>query len=208
MLPKKYLSYSQYALWNSSKVSYRKRYYENIPIKENAEMIFGKKIGRYLEEDHPEVDHIEKYDTPEHRIELEIDGVKLLGYIDSYDSKNKQFIEYKTSHKDKYGKDQWNALKVQKHEQLDWYSMLIQEKYGEVVDKCKLIYLETEINDNLLYKGVKIFRKDRGLRLTGKVETFEREIEQWERDFIKEKIIKTANEIKEDYARWRKENNK
>ena len=94
-----YISYSSYNLWKSSKKQYRERYYLGIQMPQNAELIFGKKIGRYLEEDHPEVDHIEKYSVPEKKIELEIDGLKVLGYLDSYCPKEKAFLEYKTSHK-------------------------------------------------------------------------------------------------------------
>lgn len=201
------LSWSAYSLWTSSKDQYRKKYYEEIrPSFETAESIFGKKIGQYLEDGHEEVAHIKRYSHPEYKIMVEVEGVKLLGYLDSFGLKELAFLEYKTSHKNKEGKHYWDAVKVAKHGQLDFYSMLIQEKFGKVTEECELIYLETEENV-IKYKGHTLQPADKGLRLNGNVKTFKRTIEQWERDAIKRKILEVAKEIKKDYEQYRKENN-
>lgn len=200
------LSWSSYSAWKSGKDTYRKRYYASErPSFETAETIFGKKIGKYLEDGHKEVAHVEKYSHPEHKISVEIEGVKIIGYLDNFDPIKKRFIEYKTSHKNKEGKHNWTALTVAKHKQLDFYSMLIQEKYGKVQNQCKLIYLETQ-ESFIEYKGRKLESVNKGLKLTGDVRVFKRCIEQWERDAIKRDIIKVAKEIKEDYERFRQNN--
>lgn len=200
------LSWSSYSKWKAGKQSYRDQYYHlERPRFETPETIFGKKIGKYLEEDHPEVKHVEKYKCPEHKISVEIEGIKVIGYLDNFDPIKKRFLEYKTSHKTKDGKHNWTDLAVSKHRQLDFYSMLIQEKYGLVQNQCKLIYLETQ-ESYVYYKGRQLEAVNKGLKLTGEVKEFKRTIAQWERDAIKRDIIKVAKEIKEDYERFRKNN--
>jgi len=200
------LSWSAFSTWLSSKDQYRLRYYfEDRPSFQTAETMFGNHIGKYLEDGHADVAHIEQYSHPEHRISVTIEGVKLIGYLDSFDPKKNRFLEYKTSHKNKKGEHYWNAVKVAKHKQLDFYSLLIQKKYGSVQEECKLIYMETE-ETPLLYKGRKLEAMNKGLRLTGEVKEFKRKIEQWERNFMQQEIKKIAKAIKLDYERHRQNN--
>lgn len=204
-MPRPYFSYSQYKLWNSSPASYRKRYYLNEEIKMNAETFFGKKVAQKLEDGDPDFAHIKKYAVMEHKILTNIEGtdVKLLAYLDTYSPTARCFGEYKTGRKNAKGNHFWNQKTVEKHEQLDWYSMLIQESTGSVKDGCWLAHIETE-KKNVTYNGT-IFRNT-SLQLTGKVFYYYRKIEQWERDLIKEKIIKTIKEIQEDYGLFKKDN--
>lgn len=210
-LPKEYLSYSQYALWNSNKDAYRRRYYLNEKSPETAETIFGKKVGRYLEEldktavtdeEREILNKVERYSKPEYKIEIDLEGTKLLGYLDSFDPKKKRFLEYKTSHKNKQGEDYWTHKKVQNHEQLDFYSLLVEMKHGKVQDDCKLVYMETEVTP-VTYKGRETGK--RHISLNGEIKVFERTVEDWERTHIKEKILKTIKEIEEDYAKFKKD---
>lgn len=198
------ISWSAFSTWLSSKEQYRLRYYyENRPSFQTPETMFGNHIGKYLEDGHPEVEHIEQYSHPEHRILVEVDGVKLLGYLDSFDPKANRFLEYKTGHKNKKGEYYWNAVKVAKHKQLDFYSLLIQAKNGKVQNQCKLIYMET-VEEPLIYQGRKLEAMNKGLRLNGHVKVFKRTIEQWERNFMQQEIKKVAKAIRTDYERHRK----
>jgi len=200
------LSWSAFSTWLSSKDQYLLRYYfEERPSFQTAETMFGNHIGKKLEDGHADVNHIEKYSDPEHRILVEVEGVKLLGYLDSFDPKGYRFLEYKTGHKNKKGEYYWNAVQVAKHKQLDFYSLLIQAKYGEVQNQCKLIYMETE-ETPLVYKGRKLEAMNKGLQLTGHVKEFKRTIEQWERNFMQQEIKRVAKAIKTDYERHRKSN--
>lgn len=200
------LSWSAFSTWLSSKEQYRLRYYfEDRPSFQTAETMFGNQIGKKLEDGHEDVAHIEQYSHPEHRILVTVDGIKLLGYLDSFDPKKNRFLEYKTSHRNKKGEHYWNAVKVAKHKQLDFYSLLIQKKYGKVQNQCKLIYMETE-ETPLLYKGRRLEAFDKGLRLTGEVKEFKRTIEQWERNFMQREIKKVAGAIKRDYEKHRQNN--
>ena len=196
-LPKKYLSYSAWNLWRTNKDEYRARYYEGKPSIETTETIFGKTIAKKLEDD-------EKIIGSETRIELEIvPGLKLLGYLDAFDEETYSITEYKTGHLSKDGKEPWSQIKVEKHKQLDWYSLLVKEKYGKVNNTVKLIWLETEfVKESREFGGHILEGETRVLRLTGKERTFRRIIVEWQRKKIKEEIINAAKAISEDYTVW------
>lgn len=200
------LSWSAFSKWKGSKEQYRMGYYfAERPSFQTAETMFGNHIGDKLENKHPDVDHIEQYSKPEQRILVTVGGVKLLGYLDSFDPKKNRFLEYKTGHKNKKGAHYWNAVKVAKHKQLDFYSLLIHKKFGKVQNQCKLIYMETE-ESVIIYKGRKLEPMHKGLRLTGEVKEFKRTIEQWERSAMQREILKVAKEIEKDYERFKRSN--
>lgn len=200
-LPKKRLSYSQVNLWNKNKEQYRTRYYRNEPLPENAEMIFGKTIAKRLEDNDPELAFIPRYDKAEHGIEVEIDGVMVQGYIDSFDPVKKKFREYKTGHLNLKGFPPWDIVAVHKHEQLPFYSLLIEETEGTVDPICHLDWIETEFkNKTIEFDGLTLETQSRDLFLTGRIETFERKIEPWERKRIREMIVRVAHEISADYT--------
>lgn len=207
-LPRKYLSYSAYSLWKSSKEQFRKRYYLNETIFETKESLFGKLIAKKLEDGEIVNKDIIVYDTPEHRIYVDlVPGLKLLGYLDSYDSEKHAIAEYKTGRLSNKGKVPWDNLKVRKHKQLVFYSMLVQLKHEWVEPKTHLQWLETKVGkETREFDGHILEGKTEKMKLTGKVETFEREIAQWEIDNLKEDIILTAKEISEDYKLWKKKN--
>lgn len=206
-LPKKYLSYSAWALWNKSKAQFREKYYLGKPSVTTPETIFGNKIGKMMEDPEeikkcPVLSSITNYPIKEHGIEIFVGDVKVMGYLDQFHPELNAIVEMKTGHLSQDGTAPWSQLKVEKHKQLDWYSMMVEEKYGKVQDECELIWLETDWKEEIInYKGHK-FSKGRQLYLTGKVETFKRNVYDWQRKKIKEDIIRTAFEISEDYTRW------
>ncbi len=207
-LPKKYLSYSQYALWKKNRDQYRARYYENAPPFETAETIFGKNIAETLEdknlvEKHPVLSLIPRYSEPEYSVKVEIEGIPLMGYLDSYDPEGHAICEYKTGHLSIDGKVPWNDVKVAKHEQLPFYSLLIKTAHGKVDPKVKLVWIETKFkNKNIEFNGNTLTSQTRELELTGKFQVFERHIYKWELDKMKENIIKVAKEIHEDFTAY------
>lgn len=200
-LPKEYLSYSAYNLWKTNKDEFRRRYYEGKPSINTQEIIFGKKIAKQLEDDPTII-------GSETRIQVTLkNGLKLLSYLDSFDEKTFSIVEYKTGHLSKDGKCPWTALKVAKHKQLDWYSMMVKKKYGKVNPTVTLIWLETAFGQkSITFNGHELTDQSRELHLTGKQEIFTRKIPQWQRDALEKDIIKTAREITEDYIAYEKRN--
>lgn len=206
-LPRKYLSYSAFTLWKSDKERFRRKYYENDPSADifTQEILFGKTIAKRLE-DGDKIEGVISYGNPETKLEVEaIDGLKLLGYVDDFNEDDLSFVEYKTGRLSVDGKEPWSLLKARKHKQLVFYSLLIQLKYGKYNPDVKLQWLETEW-DIKTYKGQVIEDGTGNLKLTGRVETYDRNVKEWELEKMKEEIIKVANEISEDYTQWQNQN--
>lgn len=208
-LPRGYLSYSAYTLWKSNKEAFRKRYYHNEEGFSTIETRFGKKIAKMIENGWC-CEGLMCEGTKEYKIEIEIvPGLTLLGFIDNFIEDTLSIVEYKSGHKCKKGKAPWNSLKVFRHKQLDFYSLLVLLKFGKFNPKTHLQWLETEFKKEVReFAGIELkeLSKGSGLKLTGHIETFDREIEDWELDVLKEDIIKVAEEINQDYEKFR--NNK
>lgn len=204
-LPRGRLSYSQISLWLKNKKQYRERYYEGKESIETPETMFGKHIARLLEdpveiEKNPVLKIVPKFSVPEYKIEVEVEGVKVLGYIDSFNPDTNSFFEYKTSHT-----NNWNDLSVARHMQLPFYSFLIKKKHKKVDKNCELIWIETRWKKQQMeYEGHILEGTKRELELTGKIERFKRKIVEWERKWIKDLILTTAKEIHEDYEQYQK----
>jgi len=210
-LPRNYLSYSAYNLWKSSRDQYRRRYYLDEDPFESHETRFGNKIGAMVEEnrhhDDPVVSQIINYPLKEHKIEVEHQELNLLGYLDQFHDTEFRVLEMKTGHKNKKGKSPWDNVKVRKHKQLVYYSMLVKLKYGQVHPEVILQWLETEFKDDTTeFDGHILKSSTEELILTGRIETYKRVIHDWEIDKMIEDVLLTAEEISNDYTEWKKKN--
>ena len=204
-LPRGYLSYSAFTLWRSDKNRFRNKYYLGIDDFNTAETIFGKKIAKTLE-DGEKIEGVADYEKAEKRIEAKLEeGLKLLGYLDGFTEETLEIVEIKSGHLSKDGKVPWDRLKVRRHKQLPYYCLLVKLKYGKYNPLVKLQWLETQfLQETREFNGHILTAQTRKLQLTGRVETFEREIEEYELDKMTEEIILTAKEISEDYTLWQK----
>lgn len=202
-LPRGYLSYSAYSLWQSDKTRFRQKYYEGIDNFQTAETIFGHKIAKSLE-DGQKIEGIKEYEKAEKKIEVElVEGLKILGYLDGFTEETLKIIELKTGHLDKNGKAPWDNLKVRRHKQLVFYCLLVNLKYGKYNPDVTLQWLETEFKrEQIEFDGHILLGETKNLELTGRVETFDRHIEQWELDKMKEDIIRVALEISNDFTAY------
>lgn len=201
-LNKDYLSYSAWNTWLKSKDEYRRIYYEKGEKFNTTETIFGKKIAELLEKT-GELSHVPRLPIAEHGIVVEVEGVKLMGYLDTFCDQTFAIGEHKTGHLSRDGKVPWDKVKVQKHKQLDWYSFLVKTKYGKVKNKIFLNWLETEFEEKSMeFGGHTLKAQTRELKLTGKVVTFWRNIYEWQRKKIKEEILSVAKEIENDYKEY------
>lgn len=192
---KPYLSYSAINTWKTSPEQYRRQYFEGTPFIESPEILFGGKIGRLLETHDESMDHILQYSDPEHKLEFEVDGVPIFGFIDSYSPERNAFLEYKT------GKQPWDQKRVNKHLQLDIYSLGIETLYGKVEDLCHLIWMQTE-NVEHKKEGRATHADSYSIRLTGEVQTFERIVTKDDRYAARETIVRVAHEIDQAYRKF------
>lgn len=200
-LPRGYLSYSAYDLWKRDKVAFRRKYYDHEKSFETVETIFGKQIAKHLEEYN--IEGVERLPRAEYKVEAYLDGIKLLSYLDSFDEERIRFNEYKTGHLSKDGKVPWNAVKVLKHKQLDFYSTVLELKFGKVDDVTKLFWIETRFKTKTIeFAGHILATESRELELTGLVKCFERRIYKYEREAMRRDIIKVALEISKDYEEY------
>jgi len=149
-----------------------------------------------LENRDPTLEHVKQYKNPEHRFEVDIEGITVMGYIDSYCPDTKSIIEYKTS-RTKF----WTPRTVAKHKQLDLYSLAIEMTEGEVNDDLELIWLETE-KVNEIITGLIPITGAYEMQLTGNVKTFPRTVTDEDRAEMKDLVIKVAGEISEDYTKY------
>lgn len=153
-----------------------------------------------IENKDPTLDHVKQYSKPEHRFEIEIDGVTVMGYIDSYCPDTKSILEYKTSRT-----TFWNTQTVAKHKQLDLYSLAIEMTEGEVNDDLELIWLETE-KFNEITTGLIPTTGAYEMRLTGKMEVFPRTVTEEDRQSMRDLVLQVADQISEDYTEYMKSN--
>ena len=194
-LPKPYLSYSAIDCWLKSPKTFRKRYYEKAPFFSTPELRFGKFIADELETNGSAYPDVPQLSKPEQQIQIEIEGIPLFGYIDSFDPETKGFYEYKT------GRVPWTQKRVDSHLQLDIYSLAIEEIFGSVQDECKLVWMETKKMDEQL-SGLVTHEDSHTIELTGKVVEFDRVIDDAKRQETRELIVRVAQEISDDFAEW------
>ena len=196
-LPRDHISFSQIELWIKAPETYRKKYYAKDPPQytQSPEMAFGNEVTLAMERGEDWVSFIPRYETFEHEMIFDIEGVPILAYIDNIDLNTMTFREQKT------GRTPWTQKKVDKHKQLDIYSLGLQEKFGKINDKCELIWVKTEKTPKKkMFQGIELESDSYDLKLTGEYKIFERIITQQERDDMKQLIVKVAKEIEEDFA--------
>lgn len=194
ILPNGYLSFSQIMLWESSKESYRKRYYPDIRPEQisNVYMWFGNHVTLAMEKDEDWVKFIPRLSEFEHLFDCTIDGVRLRGAIDQFDYATRHFDEQKTT------MTSWSENKIMKHFQLDMYSLVIEHVHGRVDDTCNLLWVGTQKDESEVPSGLS--NGQPAISLTGDFKLTPRTISAADRQVARERIVRVAKEIAEDYA--------
>lgn len=193
ILPKKWISWTQLSCWLTSPNRFRREYFECGKKIDTKYLRYGKDVAGLIETGkHKELlPDLQVYDTPEFEIRTKVHGVPILSYIDSYDSKNNVFYEFKT------GKEPWTQAKVIKHGQLLFYAVALKHSTGKTPAYCDLQWIQTkegaiEIDD--------FWReKEKMVQVTGYIKSFHREFDEREIIKFEELIVKSAHEISEAY---------
>lgn len=194
-LPRGYLSYSCMNDFYYNRSRFQQKYYEGKESPATPELAFGKRIGELLEHDDSSMKHVLRYDTAEQKLDFKVDGIPVIGYMDTFDSVLHKIGEYKT------GKTPWTQGRVDKHFQLDVYSLGVETIFGSVDDECVLVWLETERVERT--GGGRVSHETAyGIQFTGKVREFRRVITKEDRVVAYDRIITTAQDISEDYTDW------
>ena len=167
-------SHTQRELWKTDKARYKGLYFDNraeLRVS-NSGQEYGKVVADALEKGVDTGDLLTdsatlllpKYDTADQLIEVDVktkDGwLCLVAKPDTLDSRTFAFREYKT------GKGEWTLAKAIAHPQMIFYAVVIWQKYGVMLDKAHLDWIETEWvkPDNESVARI---------RPTGRVESFE-----------------------------------
>jgi len=202
-LPKKYLSYSQMRLWLDNKDQYRSSYYENIQGHRSPELLFGSEVAKRLQEGTFRLANLTQYPIQEHRIYAEVDNVPFSAYIDQYEPNLVKFREIKTGRLKSDGRPRWTQRDVDRHLQLDVYSLLLQITEGRVDEECHLDWIVTKGKKMFMeFDGQILEQEGQEVELEGSVHTFRRVISQLERDRCRSLIRSIAEEISRDYTEY------
>ena len=199
ILPKPWLSWSQLTCWQSNPTRYRREYFECGKKLDTKYLRFGKGIAGMIEEGkHKEIlPDLIVCDSPEYEIKTDVLGVPILSYIDSYDSVNNVFREYKT------GKIPWTKAKVIKHGQLLFYAVALKHSIGEAPEYCDLDWIQTK---DVSVETDDFWREnEKKVNITGKIMSFHRPFHEAEIERMENLIVKTAKEISEAYISFLKE---
>ena len=207
-LNKSTLSYSAINLWETSHEQYRNRYYKLTPWVDTPETLYGKKIHKMIETEDPFVKKVPRYTLGEYQLKTVISDVPVIAYIDSLCQYTNRFLDFKTGRPRPDGSPRWTALEVAKTDQLPFYSLFLKEKFGHVTDLCHLIWLPTKtIKKSIEHLGNQLGVKDE-IEWNGEVHVFPRVIHEYERKAAREKIIRIAKEISNDYETYTKTKNR
>lgn len=199
VLPKPHLSWSSISCWMSNPERFRREYFENGKKLDTKYLRFGKGVAELIEKGkHKELlPDLPIYPNPEYKMQCEVAGVPILGFIDSYDPVNNVFLEYKT------GKNPWNQAKVQKHDQLTLYAAMLKQITGKIPEYCDLVWIETKEGSVEVEDFWRTNEKE--INVTGKMVVFRREFDEREVDRIEFVVQKAAEEISEAYQEFIKE---
>ena len=199
ILPKPHLSWSAINCWMSNPERFRREYFENSDKLDTKYLRFGKGIAKMIEDgQHKELlPDLVVYNKPEFEIRCTVMGVPMLAHLDSYDSVNNVFREYKT------GKHPWTQSKVQKHDQLTLYATMLKQLTSKMPEYCDLDWIETK--DGV--SEVEDFWRtnEKTINVTGRVVSFHREFDEREVDRMESLIQKAAEEISDAYQEFIKE---
>lgn len=197
-LPKEHLSFSQINTWLTSPETYRKKYYGGVKYGTTPAMAFGNEVTEAMERGEDWVAFIPRHPVFERELKVDIDGIPVLMYIDNLDPKTNTFREQKT------GKSPWTQNKVDKHLQMDIYSLGLEIADGFVDDVCDLIWVETIIEkENYSFDGHEMEGGTPKIKLTGDYKIFPRTITAEDRQKCRDLIVRVGREIEEDYSAYK-----
>lgn len=189
--PREYVSYSQLSAWDTSKERWWQVYVLGQSGYNEEQVAFGGRFSEAREKDESIENDIgaefarimmPSYPKREYKIEAKLDGVRLLGKLDSFDPEGLKVGE------DKTGK-LWTKKMVDESEQLDFYALLVYAKYRRLPSEMRLNWAETKTDEwgNIIATGkFEIFYTSRDLvrimRMFGKVRRYIRETDEYLRE--------------------------
>ncbi len=150
----------------------------------NARMTFGSLVGKRIETDKTYIPQLLRGGIMEYEVRVKMGDIELVGYMDQYFVNEKEIHEYKTG-----GANSWNQKKVDNHQQLDFYSLLLylRDKTKPEEISFNLFHLHTEEKGDFSIGFVKPFTLNhyKTKRTTKQVLMFASEIVRIRKDMEK-----------------------
>jgi hypothetical protein len=197
MLPKPYISFSQLALFSQNKEQYRKQYYEQQYSGSSPELRYGSHVHKLYENNDPSVSHLPRYDIPEKRFEVTIEGIQVVGIIDSLSSFDLSFIDLKS------GAKKWTEKKVTQHKQLPFYAMILSAIHEQYEYNSSILWVGTRKIYKQGWDGESYRSKKYDIELTGEWLKLDRVITRDDIMATKEWLVSTTMAISSDYAEYK-----
>ena len=197
------ITYSYANLWYSNPKGFRARYYRNEESPINPAYIFGSQISDLIknEPNHPLFVNLPKYSAIDEEYNTILGDVPFVFHPDMFEPSTFAFREIKTGMRTSSGKPSWTQEKVDKHMQLDCYSLGIEMVFGRVNELCHLDWLvKDKLAPVVIPSGTKAKMSNAGqIVFNGEVISFERVISSMERYRAKEWLVQAFHEIKADF---------
>lgn len=149
-------SWSQHNLFRDyDKEEWFSKYILCIPTPKNKRMKFGSAVGKRIETDPAYIPKLPRQKGMEHVIEASINDINLIGILDSFG--DNIIEEYKTS-----GPTGWSQDKVDKHDQLTFYCLLLMLSQNIEPEKLtiNLHHMHTLENGDFTITFAKPFKLD------------------------------------------------
>lgn len=126
-------SWSQHSAFRDyDKEEWYQSYALGIKKPSNKRMEFGSLVGKRIESDPTYIPQLPRGEM-EYGINVKMGKIELVGYMDSYEPEIQTISEFKTS-----SKDGWSQEKVDKHNQLDFYCLLLMLKENIKPEEVKI----------------------------------------------------------------------
>ena len=200
------LSYSACMSWKKSPAEYRAHYYEGKSSFTSPYTIFGSETHKLAEDgklaivDHP----VGEYEH-EVRVHADINGVKMVAFIDMLHKETKAVTDLKT------GLKPWTMVDVMHLEQLPLYVAMLRENHEKVSLWTHLVWIGTRwVEESAEKVQVGAFEAECGgtrrLELTGEQKHYKRRVYAYDIERVCIWVERTAKEINEDFELWKKKN--
>ena len=162
------LSWSAISSFHYDPEQWYKKYVLLEPQEGSKEMDFGKEVGKKLETDPTFLPQIERLSKMEHPFNVVFNGIKMVGYADSFcDKTNRRLSEFKT------GKKAWDQKRVDEHGQITLYCLMnyITTKVKPEEMDITLVWMPTQENGDFsisfvepIEKNIKQFKTKRTMK--------------------------------------------
>lgn len=177
-------SWSQFSSFRDyDKEEWYNNYILGVKAPPNARMTFGSLVGKRIEKDLSYIPQLKRGGVMEYEVKVKMGDIELVGYMDQYFTETKEIHEYKTG-----GASSWNQKKVDSHQQLDFYSLLLylRDKVKPEEISFNLFHLHTEEKGDFSIGFVKPFKLDHYTtkRTTKQIKLFGAEIIRIRKEMI------------------------